>query len=91
MKSLALLLLFIGIILVVIGYTKNTDKCPKPKVEYRFVPRSFFEEQLSPDNVTKQFQNMFGNNDPWLSTSDENKSSDYEENTINYKNFYDIV
>ena len=64
MRSIALLLLFIGIVLVVIGYTKSTLKCPPPKIEYRFVPRTFYEEQLSSGNVSKTFQSMF-NTDSW--------------------------
>ena len=65
MKSVALLFLLVGIILVVIGYTKTTLKCPPPRVEYRFVPRTFFEEQLSPDQVSTKFQDMFSQSESW--------------------------
>lgn len=52
-KSLALFILLIGIILITIGYSKTTLKCPPPEIEYRLVPRTFFEEQMSNQNLTQ--------------------------------------
>ena len=47
MNSLVLLLFLIGIILITIGYTKSTDNCPVSKIQYKFIPRSSYEEQFS--------------------------------------------
>ena len=47
MRSLALFFLLIGVILITIGYSKTSLKCPPPKVEYRLVPHTFYEQQMS--------------------------------------------
>ena len=73
MNSLVLLLFLIGIILITIGYTKSTLKCPPSKIQYRFIPRSFYEEQLSPNNVLSNFQSMFNESSPWYKYDDNTK------------------
>ena len=45
MKVLILLLLIIGLILITIGYVKTNNFCPHSKVEYRYIPRTFEQEQ----------------------------------------------
>ena len=65
MRSFALLLFLIGLIMVVIGYTSIQIKCPPPRIEYRFVPRSFIEEQLS-NNALDAVNNMFSDTDPFF-------------------------
>lgn len=52
-------LLFIGAALVLIGYMLSQPHCPPPKIEYRFTPRTFVEEQQSPAPVTDIFAPMF--------------------------------
>ena len=74
MNSLVLLLFLIGIILITIGYTKSTLKCPPSKIQYRFIPRSFYEEQLSPNNVLSNFQSMFNESSPWYKYDDNTKT-----------------
>ena len=88
MNSIVLLLFLIGVIMITIGYTKTTSDCPLPKIQYRFIPRSFYDEQLSPDNVTSQFQNMFSDSSPWYNYyqgSIQNNSSEK-----NYDNFFTV-
>ena len=58
MKSFALLLLFIGIICMTVGYTKITRVCPKPKVEYKYVPQSVYAEQLASQELLTPGSNM---------------------------------
>ncbi len=82
MKSIALLFFLIGIIFIVIGYTKSTEKCPPTKIQYRFVPRSFYEEQLEPDNIESSFNSMFNSNP--LEKYNLNTQS------TNYNNFFNI-
>lgn len=64
MKSIVLLMFLTGIILMVIGYTKTNDDCPPPKIEYRFIPRDFYQQQLEPNNITSQFNDMFEKQSP---------------------------
>jgi hypothetical protein len=66
MKSIIVLLTFIGIIAVIIGYINQIQQCPPPKVEYRYIPRTFDDEQADPVKVSKLFRNMFEEPTPWL-------------------------
>ena len=37
------------------------------KIEYRFIPRTYYEEQLaSSSSITSNFKNMFNKDSPWL-------------------------
>tara|TARA_B100000963_G_scaffold244252_1_gene213905 strand:+ start:282 stop:491 length:210 start_codon:yes stop_codon:yes gene_type:complete len=58
MKSLPLILLLIGIICITIGYTKITRVCPRPKVEYKYVPQSVYAEQLSSQELLTPGSNI---------------------------------
>lgn len=62
MKSIAIFLLFLGVVLIIQGYYSNIASCPKPKTIIKYVPRSFYEDQLS-DNIrlTNMYQGMFDN------------------------------
>lgn len=63
-RTLALALLLAGIVFITIGYTKMSFKCPPPKVEYRYIPRKIYEEQLYDQDIMGKFQNMFNESDP---------------------------
>ncbi len=80
-RSLALLILLIGIVLITVGYSKTTLKCPPPQIEYRLVPRTFFEEQMSNQNLTQL--DMFSNTSFNGNHYDANTASNSDrENTI---------
>jgi hypothetical protein len=66
MKSIALLLLLIGIVLITIGYTKMKIKCPPPRIEYRFVPQTFLDQQLDSANISNALGSLFEGKDPWF-------------------------
>jgi hypothetical protein len=70
MKSIAMFLLFLGIILIINGiYEQKFESLKKNvKIEYRFIPRTYYEEQLSQNaDVTSNYKNMFqGEIDPWF-------------------------
>lgn len=61
MKSLILLLLVSGILMITIGYHQKLRENIQEKtiIEYRYIPRSFYEEQLQPVNVEQSFYDMF--------------------------------
>ena len=66
MRSIIITLFLIGIILIIIGYNKEYQKCePKVKYVYRFVPRNFTEEQYNQQKVEDMFGTMFKNPSPW--------------------------
>jgi len=66
MKSIVLLLLLFGIIMIVMGYYREYSRCPNPIIEYRFIPRTFYDEQLSAPNLIKQFSSLFEDENVWL-------------------------
>lgn len=65
MKLIAVILLITGVALVVITLS-NQSTCPPPQVEYRFVPRTFKEEQESPIKASEIFSSMFERPTPFL-------------------------
>lgn len=65
MKAISVFLLFVGMFLVVQGYYANATKCPEPKVEVKYIPRTLYEEQLQEPTVAKQFKGMFEDIQPW--------------------------
>ena len=56
MKSIVLLLAMIGIILVATGYVKSNLQCPPPKIEYRYISKTFEDDQ----NVNTPILSMGG-------------------------------
>lgn len=66
MKSLSLFVLIIGIVFITVGYMDNKVKNIKSenKIEYRFVPRTIYDEQIRPVNLNDTFSSMFSNIDP---------------------------
>ena len=59
MKSIVVLVLIIGIASIVYGYTKSFQKCPKKEIEYRYIPRNIYNEQLGETNLGELFYDMF--------------------------------
>lgn len=61
MKLLILLTLFFGIILVMHGIYEEKIKTLKKevKVEYRFIPRSYYDEQIFSNEFSSKFSNLF--------------------------------
>jgi hypothetical protein len=70
MKSIVMLFFVVGIIMLTIGYQRKilTNTKTKTVVEYRYIPRSIYEEQLSPINIQDTFYNMFSKGDVFLNT-----------------------
>lgn len=58
MRSLAVLLLFMGIVAITIGYTKSTATCPPPRIEYRYVPRKYMDEQMDSNSASQIMTDM---------------------------------
>jgi hypothetical protein len=66
MKAFIVLLTFGGIMAIVIGYINSIKSCPEPKIEYRYIPRTFEEEQNDPVKASKLFKTMFDDPSPWV-------------------------
>ena len=62
---LLLFFLLISVSLITLGWSKNSQSCPPPIVEYRYVPRTFVEEQENPVSVEDIFSDMFKKGSAW--------------------------
>jgi hypothetical protein len=65
-KILLLILFTISLIFITIDVTKSTFKCDEKITEYKYVPRTFKEEQESPVPINDIFGSMFENSSPWV-------------------------
>lgn len=63
MKSIILFFLFLGIISIIYG--NNYNFCPPPRVEYRYIPRTFEQEQLDRTPILATYGKLFTNASPW--------------------------
>jgi hypothetical protein len=70
MKSLILFLFVVGIILITTSNQKsNLDNLQTERiVEYRFIPRSIYDEQMNSTELTKSFADMFEKHDFFLNS-----------------------
>ena len=68
MKSIILLGIFIGAFLIMTGIYEEKLKVAKSKkqIEYKFIPRTYLEEQLSNDDVSLKFSDAFNFVSPWF-------------------------
>ena len=57
-KTLSLLFLMIGVVFITIGYTELSFNCPT-RVEYRYIPRHIYTEQLYDQNISRDFATLF--------------------------------
>ena len=65
MKAIAVLVLFVGAILIVQGYYAQAKACPPSQTRVVYVPRSLYEEQMNPeDTLQQQFRSMFEDAQP---------------------------
>ena len=67
MQAVVILLLFVGTVMVMHGiYEQQLATVKKQvRVEYRFVPRTYYEEQLGTVDLQGTFKNMFDKSAPW--------------------------
>lgn len=66
MKAIIIVFLFSGIIAIIIGYINQIKVCAPSPIEYRYIPRTFEDEQNDPVRVSKLFRNLFEEPSPWL-------------------------
>jgi hypothetical protein len=67
LKSYLILLLFIGMFLILNGiYEQKISNVKKlVRTEYKFVPRTLYDEVLSNNDVQSTYKNYFNSPDPW--------------------------
>ncbi len=72
MQSIILFLFVVGIIMVTTGYQKKLLKTHevKTQIEYRFIPRNIYDEQLGEPNISATFADMFEKQDLYKGRED---------------------
>ena len=75
-KNLLILIILLILFFIIIEITKlNTrGNCAKPYIEYRYVPRSFKDEQEEPVSIEDIFGVMFSKPSPWMISRGINQS-----------------
>lgn len=68
MKSIVLILAVIGIIMLAVGYVKSNLQCPPPKIEYRYITKTFDDDQdvHTPVMSIGGMYSMFENDSAWI-------------------------
>jgi hypothetical protein len=67
-KGVLLLIIFLGILFIAVEVVRVQSGLIEkpPKIEYRYIPRTFEEEQLEPVYVSEIFETMFSQPSPWV-------------------------
>jgi hypothetical protein len=81
MKSIILVLAMVGIILLSVGYVKSNLQCPPPKIEYRYISKTFEDDQdvSTPIMSMSGIYSMFEDDSPWI------QNNSYATSDIKYK------
>ncbi len=67
-RLLIVLILLIACMFIIIDVTKMYYKCPPNKIEYRYIPRSFNDEQDDPVSIKSIYGIMFDRPSPWVNS-----------------------
>ena len=70
-RAVIVILLFAGMAMIVHSvYEEKLARAKKNvKVEYRFLPRTLYEEQMAQTDTLGDFKGMFDRSSPWYGTS----------------------
>ena len=69
MRSLVILLSIVMICIICIGYVKSNQSCPPPVIDFRYLNKTFEEQQSLPVPLSSIYSNMFEGNDAWIQTN----------------------
>lgn len=65
MSSFLILLLALGVLSIVYSYSSQFKTCPLPQIEYRYIPRSFYDDQVNSVSVKNLYSDMFNTSETW--------------------------
>jgi hypothetical protein len=72
MKLFIVIIFFVGVLMIINGIYEERYKemKNKVKVEYRFIPRSYYDEQIFSNQFQSKFSNLFDEErDAWIGNS----------------------
>jgi len=85
LQIIMMLIFIVGLILVTISLTKTYTQCEPNKTIYRFVPRTFIEQQENPVPLDDIFYDMFNAETPYVASVDvTRRRQDLGENLNKY-------
>lgn len=69
-RTIIILIFMVGLTFIMAGIAKNKLMPPETydKIIYRYIPRTFEEEQRDPPLVSDIFETMFSQPDPWVTS-----------------------
>ena len=67
-KIIILFIFFIGVLLITISIVRESANCQKERIIYRYIPRSFENEQNNEQDVSDIFNVMFTQPSPWIAS-----------------------
>ena len=102
MQIISLLLMIIGIMLITISYTKEKIRNMDKRIQYRYIPRTLYDEQIGSMDLSKTYEEIYMKSNPGkygLDTKNEMivENPDYissinDENSVNIvDNDYDSI
>ena len=59
------IIIILGFVMIIIEITRAYYKCPPNRTVYRYIPRSFKEEQENPIPINDILNDMFLKQEPW--------------------------
>lgn len=68
MKSIIFFLFIVGVFLVMHGIYQQKFQALQEnrRIEYRFLPRTYYEEQINDTDIASKFKTMFDKESPWF-------------------------
>ena len=88
MMPIVLLVIFVGMFFIVNGVYEQKLKSVEsnPKIEYKFIPRTYYEEQLFDNNVTEKMSRMFNSSgQPWFMKFEKDGKNDLDKHKVETK------
>lgn len=67
-KNVMLLILCIGLFFIVLDIGRSSVSCPEQQTVYKYVPRTFVDEQNNPKFASTVYKDMFDKSSPWMSS-----------------------
>lgn len=79
------IIFIVGLLAIIVNLVKTYNPCPEQKVIYKYMPRTFVEEQENPIPLDDIFYSMFNSPTPWVASVDvERRKNDIGENLNKY-------
>lgn len=85
MKSIILLIFITGIIFFIHGYYKQFNKFNLKKIQYRYIPKNLYDQQMESVDLKKLYSDMFNKKNTWSTYPFNDNLYDYNNNNFKKK------